>query len=59
MSSLQMLNKIALGEELADVALEKYGQYGDRSDPDYDWTRIMTDELNDLFFTCPIRLMSE
>lgn len=53
-----LLNQVALGDDLGNIVAEKYGQRGDKDDADFDWTRIMTDELNDLFFTCPIRLMS-
>ena len=57
---LQTLNQLVLGEELGEIVSNKYREDSsiELSDSNYDYTRIMTNELNDLFFTCPTRLMT-
>lgn len=54
------LNQLVLGEELGEIVSNRYREDSsiELSDSNYDYTRIMTNELNDLFFTCPTRLMT-
>ena len=49
---------MALGEETAMKVIEYYGNMGDRSDENYNWARIFTDEINEMFFSCPDRLIA-
>ena len=54
---LQWLNTYAFGNETGNAMAYKYAEKADMSDPDYDFTRLMTDELNDVFFYCPNRAL--